>query len=91
MDTGGLLGVQGEDMFGGDYQVFLPDGRPVGQVWVLGCSDGAVAGKPVQLQESIIHKIKANSRSYTLKFSLIALNATGFLHPAGLKCNFARK
>lgn len=62
MDTGGFLGVQGEGMFGDDYQVFLPDGRPVGQVWVLGCSDGAAAGKAVQLQKSIIYGIIANSK-----------------------------
>ncbi|KAJ4932195.1 hypothetical protein JOQ06_010620, partial [Pogonophryne albipinna] len=39
MDQGCLLGVQGEGMYGEDYQVFLPDGRAVGQVLVLGPLD----------------------------------------------------
>lgn len=45
MDRGCLLAVQGEGMFGEDYQVFLSDGRPVGQVLVLGHSDPAAGGK----------------------------------------------
>lgn len=46
MDAGCLLEEQGEGMMGEDYQVFLSDGRALGQVWVLqGCRDPAAEGK----------------------------------------------
>ncbi|CAB1453703.1 unnamed protein product [Pleuronectes platessa] len=36
--------MQGEEMFDDDYQVFLPDGRAVGQVLVLGRGHPAAGG-----------------------------------------------
>lgn len=55
MDRGCLLAVQGEGMFGEDYQVFLSDGRAVGQVLVLEHRDPAEGGK----QGSILLKIQS--------------------------------
>jgi len=56
MDQGCLLGVQGEGIYGEDYQVFLPDGRAVGQVLVLGPLDPDAGGK----QGSIPLKFHSN-------------------------------
>lgn len=53
-DRGYMLAVQGEGMFGEDYQVFISDGRAVGQVLVLGRRDPAAGGKqgsfPLKIQ-----------------------------------------
>jgi len=57
VDRGCWLGVVGEEMFGEDYQVFLPDGWPLGQMLVLECRDPAAGGKQVQPQTSILLKI----------------------------------
>lgn len=61
MDGGCLLAVQGEGMFGEDYQVFISDGRAVGQVLVLGRRDPAAGGKRVQPQGSIPLKIQCQA------------------------------
>lgn len=45
MDRGCLLAVQGEGVCGEDYQVFVSDGRALGQVLVLGRGDPAAGGK----------------------------------------------
>lgn len=46
MDAGCLLAAQGEGVMDEDYQVFLSDGRALGQVWVLqGCRDPAAEGR----------------------------------------------
>lgn len=58
MDRGCLLAVQGEGAFGEDYQVFVSDGRAVGQVWVLGCRDPAAGGKRIQALESIALEVQ---------------------------------
>ncbi len=55
MDRGCLLAVQGEGMFGEDYQVFIPDGRAVGQVLVLGRRDPAAGGKQGSIALKIQH------------------------------------
>lgn len=57
MDRGCLLAVQGEGMFDEDYQVFLSDGRAVGQVLLLGHRLPAAGGK----QGSIPLKIQRQS------------------------------
>lgn len=49
MDRGCLLAVQGEAMFGEDYQVFVCDGRAVGQVLMLGRGDPDAGGKQVSI------------------------------------------
>lgn len=55
MDAGCLLAAQGEGVMGEDYQVFLSDGRALGQVWVLqGCRDPAAEGKRRALSMSSI-------------------------------------
>lgn len=59
MDRGCLLAVQGEGMFGEDYQVFIPDGRAVGQVLVLGRRDPAAGGKQGSIALKIQHQSKA--------------------------------
>ncbi|XP_053708730.1 SRC kinase signaling inhibitor 1 isoform X4 [Synchiropus splendidus] len=46
MDQGCLLAVEGEGLFGEDYQVFISDGESVSQVLVLGCKDAEEAHTP---------------------------------------------
>lgn len=55
MDRGCLLAVQGEGMFGEDYQVFVSDGPAVGQVLVLGRRDPAAGGKRGSIPLKIQH------------------------------------
>lgn len=45
MDAGCLLAAQGEELTDEDYQMFLSDSSPLGQVWVLGCGDPEAEGK----------------------------------------------
>lgn len=91
MDRGCLLAVQGEGMFGEDYQVFISDGPAVGQVLVLGRRDPAEGGK----QGSIPLKIPRQPlllKSYLFKKKIkqsIALlqrplSAPRFAQPPGL-------
>lgn len=42
------MAVQGEGMIGEDYQVYISDGPPFGQVLVLGCGDLTAGGKQKQ-------------------------------------------
>lgn len=45
MERGCLLAVQGEGLFGEDYQVFISDAQAVGQVLVLGRDEAAAGGE----------------------------------------------
>lgn len=58
MERGCLLAAQGEGVFGEDYQVFVSDGRAMGQVWVLGRREPAAGGKRVQPQGSVSLEIE---------------------------------
>ena len=90
MDRGCLLAVQGEGMFGEDYQVFVSDGRAVGQVLLLESRDPAAGGKHVQPQRSI--SLEVQCQTFLLKRYLFKyipplqkpLSVPEFTQPAGL-------
>lgn len=56
MDRECLLAEQGEGMFGEDFQVFISDGRAVGQVLVRGHRDLAEGGNQGFIPLKIRHK-----------------------------------
>lgn len=45
MDAGRLRAAQEEELTDENYRMFLSDGSPPGQVWVLACGDPEAEGK----------------------------------------------
>lgn len=71
MDTICLLGIQGEEMFGDDYQFVFPDGTPGGQVLVLSCRD---PGEHIVSGATFCSRLRPQNGSFTFRCNIVVSN-----------------